>query len=416
MFTSSMHTKMQRLPTADRLIISRMIQRAFAENADGTGPAMFEARNKAERRFLDRYKTRSAPPQTIATIGMWQKHGAGIYHLNQIIPAILGRLEIPFSERGGGIYKLTQGESVRTRSEDGTVNYTALRSSEAHRNFRDLIERTNRPEGCVVFSFGTYGDKQGIHVSSGTREGEDIATRAHHRAAAREKSFGKITPLSDVRVISATLRWHDKHILGWHASTRVQLSVEWDIADSGNSFFTCLGVSDDSVVTALDFNGDRMPGQSTHHLHVLLFQSVVEALSGLLTKRIVYTKQASRGRKGIRGRRRTSRNSVKTCLLDVALWNQYVRRTNLRLVSTSGGSSSTAPSSKYDGPSYTVGVITRGMWVLEKNVKPGEEWLDIRESKAGNVLVLVKRECNHEGYTVSGSGEPSLRLVQPIRA
>ncbi len=31
------------------------------------------------------------------------------------------------------------------------------------------------------------------------------------------------------------------------------------------------------------------------------------------------------------------------------------------------------------------------------------------------MLVLVKRECNHEGYTVNGSGEPSLRLVQPVR-
>tara|TARA_R110001592_G_scaffold30690_1_gene109498 strand:- start:2066 stop:3241 length:1176 start_codon:yes stop_codon:yes gene_type:complete len=54
----------------------------------------------------------------------------------------------------------------------------------------------------------------------------------------------------------------------------------------------------------------------------------------------------------------------------------------------------------YNGPGYWVGDYTRRIWVYERNARPGEEWLDIKQARNGNLLVQVERECNREGYRV----------------
>lgn len=386
-FSPSFYTKMQAISTSDRFIISRMVQRALEDSANVAEPI-----TKAESRFIKRYGTRETPPQTPATIGLWQKHGAGIYLVNQIIPAVFGRLEIPFALRGEGAYKISLSSHLVAGVEE--------KWGDALRDFASLIERTGRPEGCLVFGLGSYEDARGVYLPAA------VGTTTDSHAAAGG---------SEMRLISVTLRWHDAPISGWVDPTRIQVECEWQAVDTGHHYYTCFGITDDGEGNVVDYNGTTLHNDGLVYLHAVVFMSVAEMLSGLLTKRIVYTKERKTSRRG-GARRRGSKANVKTCLLDVALWNQYVRKPRLRLVSSSGQSSSSAPpASKYDGPSYTVGVINRGMWVLEKNVRPGEEWLDIKESKAGNMLVLVKRECNHEGYTVNGSGEPSLRLVQPVR-
>ena len=54
----------------------------------------------------------------------------------------------------------------------------------------------------------------------------------------------------------------------------------------------------------------------------------------------------------------------------------------------------------YNGPTYHVGPFRRRTWVLTENTRPGEEWLDLKESKSGRMLALVERACNADGYTV----------------
>tara|TARA_Y100001972_G_scaffold63352_1_gene77401 strand:- start:467 stop:1633 length:1167 start_codon:yes stop_codon:yes gene_type:complete len=65
----------------------------------------------------------------------------------------------------------------------------------------------------------------------------------------------------------------------------------------------------------------------------------------------------------------------------------------------------------YNGPGYWVGDYTRRIWVYERNVRPGEEWLDIKQARNGELLVQVERECNRKGYRV---GDCTTRVERVI--
>lgn len=169
-------------------------------------------------------------------------------------------------------------------------------------------------------------------------------------------------------------------------------------------------VTADGACCLLNAAGDVVG--DTHGLARLVGLLALTLCIGLHSEAITYyTPKRRKGQKR-RGRGGKGRTTVRTCTLDMERWRRQERRADLKLVSAKRRSPPGHIPAEYTGASYHVGRFTRGTWVREERVLPGEEWLDIKESKRGGLLVKVARECNADGYTV-GTPTPKLVLVQP---
>ena len=394
------HTLLEKIPVTDRINIMRVVR-------DGDH---IHRLSKIQAQRVKKFWTPSTQyPHTPRTIGMWQRHGSKVYQVDQIMPAVLGRLAIPFTSREeetfwgitrDGFEKRKESHVVRTIEIDGwweNADWTPFDDPAAlNRAFSKVIENEGKPEGCLTISFGGYG--KGLEFSRVT--------------------VGNGADLAASRLVSITLRWHPDHIRGWEGDqTRIQLSCEWGRGTQPQVGFLCVGIGDDGSQQIVTVDGQTAYASEEDAdgkldpLSFIAWAISVEVITGLFTKRIV-ERSPSRPKRSKGSRSRTSTTSaVKTCYLDVPLWSRYVRRSSLRLIRGDGGS--TSPRGPYEGPGYVVGAYTRRMWVLEKNVRPDEAWLDIRESASGKTLVLVARECNEAGYTIGRLPNVSLQVVKP---
>lgn len=384
---------MQRIPVWDKrklTALSSKIEKSCEEYLDGKLPDGKILFTPKEAKFSDKYNRRilsddDSAKQSPHTVADWNRFGSKIYDVQDILEPALRRV---------GFQSII--ERAPTAEEVAEANAACVaRHPEVFRKFESLCMK-GRPSNCVVLGFGTYEDR----------------------------STGLMVGGNKARVVSATVRWRQKDILGWTEPTKIQVSLEWEIYGMGSydrRYFTCIGVREDGIAI-VDHHGEDFTDASHNSngypdegflafkwLHRVAWEASVEVILGLMTKRIRTSDPSPKTGKKPKGKGRGSRrNSIRKCYLDIVLWERYVKRSAVKLV-LGGGKS-------YEGHDYSVGEYRRSMWVLESNTLPGEVWEDLKLSKNGkDFLVKVSRVCNEGGYEVKGkkSGSvPQLTLVK----
>jgi hypothetical protein len=127
-------------------------------------------------------------------------------------------------------------------------------------------------------------------------------------------------------------------------------------------------------------------------------------------------RRPAKKRKGQRGRRSGGgplSPKVRTCKLDTKRMARIEKKRSGKKPDRSNAGTGT-PRGAYDGPAYRVDRYERDIWVKEKNVLPGEEWKDIKQSRRGSgCLVLVHRVCNESGYVIGDKTAVNLVRATP---
>lgn len=122
-------------------------------------------------------------------------------------------------------------------------------------------------------------------------------------------------------------------------------------------------------------------------------------------------KPAKRRKKGSRRRTKYS-TTMRTCRIDkvkmATVERKYTGDKPPRKPCENPGANG-----PYTGPTYHVKKYERPMWVLEANVRKGEEWLDLKTRPKGGYYVRVNRECNKKGYTVGDAAQINLTRAVP---
>ena len=383
------HTTMQNYTPALRMRILRMADRAGGSQKWRGSPGL-EADVMAQRD-----KCSVTIGASLSTVAEWARYGCTIYDCNDV--------------------KFDAGRRVlsdlRDHGSDPLATARALLAEWA------TMRGVTAPDsGCVVLGIKGSATDRGMWGPWDVRDGVCGAAIARMaQRGERYRPFLEPHHNGQAAVVTAlTFRWAQPGMLqGWEIDARDRLMLQIDLEGytvDGAPFHAVVGAGDDGRFIMVDRGGAAMRDGSLAAFAILYGLTLVIGLhSAAIT---YYTPKRRKGQKR-RGRGGKGRTTLRTCKLDTERWACRVRKPGLKLLPTPRKpvASGHVPV-PYAGAGYHVGCFTRGTWVREESVRDGEEWLDIKESKRGGLLVKVARECNAEGYMV-GTPTPRLVLVKP---
>ncbi|MCH9834110.1 hypothetical protein K0U83_00530 [bacterium] len=369
----SKFTTMQHYTAAMRMRILRMV-----DGISHGDPASLAQEAKAQA-----HKSGVSIGASLETVAEWVRHGCTIYDCGPIQNATTRR--------------------VLSDLEDHECNPLATTRS-LMAEWAAMRGVTAPDSGCVVFGLTMAG----VWVPADARDGTCGAPIARMaQLGARQR------PLLEPRhngqaasITSMTFRWSQPETL---QEGTFQINLEGYTIE-GAPYHASVGARDDGSFRIANMSGAEMRDVELAAFAIIYGLTLAIGIhSAAIT---YYTPKRRKGRRR-QGRGGKGRTVLRTCKLDTERWACRVRKPGLRLLPNKRkrvepGHVPVA----YTGAGYHVGSFTRGTWIREEHVRDGEEWLDIKQSKRGGLLVKVARECNAEGYMV-GTPTPKLVLVQP---